>query len=370
MKTRNWLVAVLTLAAATNAAAQDRHTLGFSPTVQYYSFDEKIGGATSAMLALMPIGYDLRLSRSVSIDLYSAYAHGVVELGDKTHTMSGIVDTRIRASVAVTPWAVVTGAVNLPTGNPTHDTEEAVVATALSTELLGFREALWGTGFGVTTGVATAWRAGSTGIGLGASYRVASEFEPSADDDFKYTPGNETRVRVALDRNFGTSKLTLGGTFQNYTDDRVDGRDLFAPGNRWRADLSYSFRSGATSTWTLFATDVWRENGDVSLQIDNGTDALRDTVFQAGQQNMIVVGFAGATRSIRPAADFRLMTRESGEDEGWLGSLGFDLPMRRGRTAIIPLVRASYGQLEGSTDERHPFWGGELSLTVRWGGGR
>ncbi|MGQ0814786.1 MAG: hypothetical protein ACT4O1_10015 [Gemmatimonadota bacterium] len=376
MKTCKWLVPLALLVAVVQpVVAQSRQNFAIVPAFQGYKFPEA-AGVTSATLAIIPIGYELALSRTVSLDLYTAYARGDVKIGAETATLQGVVDTRVRASFNVTPWAVVTAGVTVPTGNATHDTEEAVVATMLSTELLGFREALWGTGFGATTGLATAWRAGNTGIGLGASYRLASEFEPSADSAFKYTPGNEVRFRAAIDQNIGANnKLTLGVTFQNYSDDRIDNRELFAPGNRIRGDFTYSFRAGATSSWTLFAADVWRENGDVSLEVVDATGVfVRDSSFQAGQQNMIVLGLAGDTRvgslNLRPVIDGRLLTRESGEGEGWLAGVGTDIVVRSGGMDWIPSFRVSMGQLEGSTDERHSFWGGEVALALRWGGGR
>lgn len=373
MNKRTWLVPLAVLAVqAQGLRAQERHTLAVVGAFQGYSFPKELSGVTSATLAMLPVGYEFHASRALSLDFYSAYARGEVKDSKKTYTLQGLVDTRVRASLNVTPWAVLTAALNLPTGKATHDADEAVVATSLSTELLGFREALWGTGFGATTGLATAWRTGSTGIGFGASYRMQGEFEPSADSAFKYTPGNEARARIAVDQNLGNSKLTLGLTFQNYRDDRLDGRNLFAPGNRWRGDVAYSFRGGVNSTWSLYAADVRRENGDVSLQLVDGTGRpVRDSTFSAGQQNMLVLGVAGASRSIRPSADFRLLTRKSGAGEGWLAGAGTDLHMRKGSTDVIPNVRFSYGQMEGvSSDVKRGFWGGEASLTLRWGGGR
>ena len=70
--------------------------------------------------------------------------------------LSGPVDTSIKASYAVTPWALVSVGANVPTGNGTHSGQEAIVASVLSTDLLGFREATWGTGFAVTSSVASA----------------------------------------------------------------------------------------------------------------------------------------------------------------------------------------------------------------------
>ena len=377
MRTRNYFIALAALAAvAQTSAAQERAAVAVGAIGQGYSYGSGFGVESTSLL-IAPVAFTMPVSDKLTLDLYSAYARGAVNLENTTHTMQGLVDTRIRASLAVTPWAVLSGSVNLPTGNATHDNSEAIVATALSAELLGFREALWGTGFGFTTGVATAGRFGNTGLGFGASYRVASEFEPSAEQSFKYTPGNEARVRLALDQNVGDgNKLTVGLTFQNYSDDKVDGRNLFAPGNRFRGDVAYAFRAGPSSTWTIFVADVLRENGDVTLRlVDNSGTAVGDSTFSAGQQNLAVAGVAGSMRvgtlTLRPSFDARVLTRESGADEGWLASGGTEFAFRRNRTEIVPSIRASYGQLEGpGTDTKYGFWGGELGLMFRFGGGR
>lgn len=374
--TRNIISLVMVAAAAaTPLNAQDPRGLAAGATVQGYSFAEGFG-AKSAMLLITPVGLTLPMTRQLTLDLYSAYARGAVKIGNTTSTLQGVVDTRVRASLAATPWAVLSLGVNLPTGNATHDDEEAIVAAALSTELLGFREALWGTGFGFTTGVATASRFGNTGLGFGASYRLAGEFKPSSTQSITYAPGNEARVRVALDQTLGSSKLTLGVTFQNYSEDQLNSgalRNLFAPGNRWRGDLSYSFRAGPASTWTLFFADILRENGDVTQPLVNGSGAqVGDSTFRAGQQNLAVFGIAGGVKAgplnLRPSADARMITRERGDGEGWLAGAGTDIVLRKGRTDVIPNLRFSYGKIEGAADEKFGFWGGEVGLTLRWGG--
>ena len=371
MKLRSWLIPITLLAVSVQDVQAQRHSLAISPSVQNYSLADEMD-VQSARLYIVPVALDFALSDKLALDLYSAYARGEAKAGDETYTLQGIVDTRVRASWTATPWAVVTLGVNIPTGNASHTASEAIVASALSTELLGFREALWGTGLGITTGIATASRIGETGVGFGVSYRMASEFEPIADSAFAYAPGNEARVRLAIDRNIGSSKLTFGVTFQNYTADEAQGRQLFAPGNRFRVDGTYSFRAGPTSTWTLFATDVWRENGDVTLGLAQGGTIIGDTTFQAGQQNLAVFGIAGAMQlgggySVHPMADFRLLTRDSGEGEGWLGAIGADLPMRRSSVEFVPNLRLSYGEIEDRSDTRHPFWGVDAGLTLRFG---
>ena len=349
--------------------------LGGAIHFQGYSFDKGLG-VTAANLLMLPIAYELPLGRSMSIDFYSAFARGAVEVSDTVYQLTGFVDTRIRANWAATPWAMLTVGLNLPTGDARHDSEEAVVSNVLATEVLGFREASWGLGFGTTTGIATVHNFGGVGVGVGVSYRLGSEFEPSADSALKYTPGNEARVRIALDGNIGANKLTLGLTWQNYSRDKLDGRDLFQPGQRWRADLSYSFRTGAIATWTLYAADVWRQHGDVHIElVDPANNLVRDSTFSTGQQNVLVAGLSGALRfsprlSVRPSADLRVLSREEVGGEGWIAGLGADVPLRWGNVDLFPAAKVLFGQLQAASADKHGTVGGEVSLSFRWGPGR
>src|SRR5207253_6927248 len=130
--------------------ASAQGTLAIAPAFQAYKFADGFG-PSSASLMIVPVAYQFGVSKTVALDIYSAYARGTTKTGDVTNSLQGIVDTRVRANVNVTPSTVITAALNLPTGNASHDAQELVVATALSTEILGFREALWVTGFSATT---------------------------------------------------------------------------------------------------------------------------------------------------------------------------------------------------------------------------
>ncbi|MBI4539231.1 MAG: hypothetical protein HY704_06970 [Gemmatimonadetes bacterium] len=363
--------ALVLLATGVRAAlAQDGQSLGVGVHFQGIQFDRALG-ADVANLILVPLAYRLPLGERLDTDVYAAYARGAVEVGNQTLTLSGLVDTRIRASWQARPWAVVTVAVNLPTGNATHDPGEARVASVLATDMLGFREASWGTGFAVTSGVATAYRSGAWGIGFGASYRVAGDFEPRADTSFTYAPGDETRLRMALDRDIGQNKLTLGLTLQSYTQDKLDGRNLFQSGNRLRGDATYAFRRGR-STWTAYAADIWRERGDVTLDIlGAGGAVVGDTTFHTGWQNLFIVGLSGATPlgnlNVRPTVDLRVQAREDLGGAGWLLAAGGDVPLRiLGEYDVFPRGRFLFGQLESDQGVSRSIWGGELGLTVRW----
>jgi hypothetical protein len=290
--------------------------------------------------------------------------------------LDGLVDTQVRGSWTAAPWMVLTLGVNVPTGNSGHDSEEAVVAGALATELFGFREASWGTGLAVTSGLAMAHRAGDWGIGIGGSYRVASEFEPRAETDLKYQPGNELRARLALDRSFGqSSKFTGGLTFQSFSDDQLDGRDLFASGNRYRGDVALSFRSGPSTSWPLYVADIWREEGDLTLQVlSSGGAVTGDSILTVGSQNLLIAGISGSLRAsgsvtIRPTVDVRVQSQaRSVAGDGWLVGGGGDVPIRAGSLDLFPGARVFVGSLSGPTGESGSVFGGEASLTVRWGG--
>ena len=368
-------VAIATFAAGQLSAQQTQHSLGVSVNFQGYSFDDALG-LDVANLLMIPVAYRFSVSEKFSLDLYAAWAEGRVERENQTFVLNGAVDTRIRASFQASPWAIFTVAAALPTGNATHNTEEAVVAAVLSSDILGFNEATWGTGFALTTGVATAHRIGSWGVGLGASYRLADDFVPSADTSFSYSPGNESRIRVALDRNVGgTGKFTAGVTFQTFQSDQLDGRNLFQAGDRVRVDASFAFRAGS-STWNLFAGNLWRTNGDLSLQLIDDTGAvLGDSLVSTSSQNLFTAGIRGAvpiasTVYLHPSVDVRIQDRnddEAGSGSGWLIKGGFDLPLRLFRAFdFFPQVRALTGKLKTEAGVSERFWGVEAGATVRF----
>lgn len=350
-------------------SAQDTRIIGSGAQFQWFSLAEELG-ADVANLLVVPATYVLPMGEKVRADLYVAWATGSVEKGGFTYNKSGPTDTRMRLSYQATPWAIVTVGVNLPTGNSSDTNEEAIVASVLATDMLGFRESTWGTGFGITGGIATARQMGDWGIGLGASYRQSGEFEPTDGDDLRYQPGNEARIRFGIDRNVGDGgKFTTGVTFLNYAEDQADGKNLFQAGNRIRVDATYAFRSGA-STWSLFAADSWRNKGDLTLDLEDPSGiVVGDTLLVVGGQNLFVTGLRGslpfAGVRIRPELDFRLQSREDNDGSGWLLGGGFDLPLRLyGTYDVFPRFRVTYGKMESVDGDMYSLMGGEIGMTI------
>ena len=368
-------VAALLMLATTVAPARAQTSMGVSADYMGYTFDDGLG-ASAAQLFMVPVALRLAFTDAFAVDVFSAWAQGRVEREDQVFELNGPVDTRVKVSWQATPWALLGVGVNIPSGNAAHDGVEAVVASVLATDLLGFRETTWGTGLQVTSSLATAMRAGSLGIGLAGSYSVNDEFEPTSDGDLLYQPGNESRFRVALDHNIGTSTFTAGATFMTYEQDLANGRNLFQAGNRMRFDASYAFRVGA-GVWTLYAADLWRENGDLTLSVvDTQGTLVGDTTLVTASQNLVVAGLVGAIGmggyQFRPQIDVRVQQREEvdgrQEGSGWIVGAGGDFPMRLfGSVDFFPKARVLFGAIEDPTGVARNLMGAEFTGTLRWG---
>jgi hypothetical protein len=278
---------------------------------------------------------------------------------------------------------LVTIGANLPTGSSTHDSEEALVASVLSTDLLGFREATWGRGFALTSSVAVARTVNGFGLGLAASYSLRGKINPNADvtgtpedeSSLEYQPGSERRVRLGLDRNFGNSTMTLGATFINYAGDEADGRNLFQAGNRFRLDGTYAFRMGG-GVWTVYAADLMRQNGDLSLIVlDSQGDSVDVASIDTPSQNLIIGGVTGHVTLgggfvFRPQLDAKLQTREdssgSTSGSGWLVGVGGDIPVRMFGNDFFPRARVLMGKMKDPTEASVSVFGLEFGGTVRF----
>ena len=372
---------IAALGAVTPATAQVSAGTG----LEYQSYDFDAGlGADRAQLMLVPVALRVPVPsvEGLSFDLYSAWAEGRVQAGDSVFKLSGPVDTGLRGAYQATPWALVTVGVNIPTGNSEHDTEEALVASVLSTDILGFHETTWGRGFAVTGSVAVARQVGGFGLGLAGSYSQRGKFNPSADvagtaadeSSLEYQPGSERRVRLGLDRNFGNSTMTLGATFINYADDQADGRNLFQAGNRLRFDGTYAFRMSG-GVWTVYAADLLRQNGDLSLVVlDSQGDSVGVAADQTPKQNLFMGGVTGSVAIgggfvFRPHIDGRLQSREdaagSSAGSGWLVGLGGDIPVRLFGSDFFPKARVLLGKIKDPDETPVSVFGLEFSGTVR-----
>lgn len=336
--------------------------------VQSFSF-AKGSDVDAAMLVLVPFAWQQRISRTMAFDMYSAYASGTVRAGTTNFSLRGPVDSWIRLRWEALPGVIMAAAVNLPTGLERHDAEQAVVASALSNDLLGFREGNWGAGASGTFGLSWAKLVGRSNITFGLSYRTDGTFQPSTDTTLRYAPGAETRARIGLDRTTLTSALSGGLTFQRFAADQVNHKNLFQSGNRYTADLSFAHRA-----WSLYADDVFRDHGELILPVTNILDGtyLRDTTLNVGWQNLAIVGAnavvpLGSSFILQPTAEFKWRSREQVLGNGWLAGAGATLPLVMGGLELFPTLHGTVGRMvpTGGGSGFRPLWGAEFSLVFR-----
>lgn len=366
------VLSTLTFAVATPASGQ--YAVGTGVDYLGYTFEDGLG-TDAAQLFVLPFAVRLPVSDALTFDLFTAWAEGRVEQSGATATMSGLVDSSIKASFAATPWALVSVGVNIPTGNSAHNDEEAIVANILSTDLYGFREATWGTGLAITSSIATAAQAGGFGFGIAGAYAARSEFEPTEDDAFTYQPGNEIRIRAGIDRNFGNSTLILGATFINYAQDKANGSNLFQAGNRIRFDGSFAFRA-ASGVWTVYAADLIRQNGDLRVPIlDQGGVEVDATNIETAKQNLMVGGIMGTVGLgggfvFRPHVEVKIQQREEADGNevgsGRIIAVGGDIPIRLfGGYDFFPKARVYFGTIKSEMAEDVNMLGVEFKGTIR-----
>jgi hypothetical protein len=370
-----WAAALIAVLALGASPLRAQTSAGGGIDYMSYAFDPGLG-ADAAQLLMIPVAVQVPAMPGLSFDIFAAWAEGRVERGDTLYELSGPVDTGVRAAYQATPWALVTLGVNVPTGDATHDGQEAIVASLLSTDILGFREAAWGRGFAITASAAVARSMGNFGLGLAGAYSMRGKFNPDASDqDLEYQPGSEARIRLGVDRNFGNSTLTLGGTFITYAQDQANGQNLFQAGKRFRFDASYAFRMAA-GVWTVYAADLIRQNGTLELpNVDGqGTPLGTFTSIDTPKHNLAVAGVMGAVALgggfvFRPHVDIKLQAREdsSGNDagSGWLLAAGGDVPLRVfGGHDFFPKARVLLGSLKDPAGDGVRVFGMEFKGTV------
>lgn len=329
-----------------------------------YSFsDDEQVGIESVSLFTIPFGARAVLAPGLQVQLFGNYASGTVTAsGGGESTLSGLTDTDIQVDYTIGQDALtLTGVFSLPTGSTTLNEEERTVAGLMAADLLPFAVSNWGTGGGVAFQAAAAGRLGGLGAGVSVGYRLASDFEPVAEDEFTYAPGDELRVQVALDANMGGgSKFSLLAGFQDFSDDAVEGTNVFQAGRRLSGTASIAFPAGYRGAGVFYASVIHREKGT----------ALTTPFVGSPKQDLVLVGgqfrvLWGSTW-VRPRVDGRAFRTENGLGQGFLGGVGLSLEIPGGGLTWMPGVTGRFGRVEVVSGRESTFTGLEAGLSVRF----
>lgn len=363
---RRLLSAALLVAASALPAQSFRETIGrVGP--QYYSYsiktpvNEKVSQFAFPMFAIVPI------MRQLTVDIGTTFAmvnfeRQVDDTTTTTSELSGLTDTQVRANYRLFEDAMVlTAGVSLPTGSATVKPGELDAATRIGSDFLTFPISGFGSGFGITGGLAVAKPAGAWNLGFAASMRHASEYEPFEDASgvaTKFQPGTEIRTRLGVDRPIGTGRLSLGFTYSQFGDDKANSV-TFNSGNRYitQAALSSSLKGG--TDYTVVVWNMYRAAGTLI----NGGASPYANVSNA----MLMFGIRGpADVGIEPSIETRVFTQENARTS-FLGNMGLRAYVNRGRWAVVPGFGFSFGMVEAGTGSLATVTGFRASLSARFG---
>ncbi len=362
--TRSWLCTLALLGVASPAAAQltgGRAGAGFTWETIRFSDAERIDIETLTLLSA-PFAATIPFSRAVELSVSGAWARG--ELSRPTgeaSSVSGLTDTEIALRAMVgRDVLTITAIAQLPTGVSELTAPEADAAGMFAADVLPFRITNWGAGGGFGLSTAVARPVGDFAFGIAVGYVVAQEFEPVAEQSFKYRPGNQLHVRAAIDRTFGTSgKGALTVTWQSFGDDQSDGDNLFRSGDRLQSVASYAFAAGPQGSGIVYAGYLRRAKGEF----------LRETELEPAK-NLAFGGIglrlpAGRT-VFQPAADLRVQGGDEGAGSGYTVGIGGSVDLPIGAARLVPTLRGRFGSVELSSGLDSGFTGAELAVALRF----
>jgi hypothetical protein len=360
---------LLLLAAASSAIAQEGGLSGGAYFESYRFGAAEATGINSISMMTLPVAANYLFGRYLDGEVRTAFARATMERTDgRQSEIAGLTDTELMLGVRI-PGAVtvrVQGIVMLPTGIASQTPDQAEVAGAVAADLLPFRVSNWGSGGGVGLHTSLARSFGATGVGVSAAYLVGREFEPLEGEPFAYRPGNQLRLRAAVDHNVGTAgKVALTLLLENHSEDALDGANLYRPGQRFQAVGSYSFRAAARSAGIVYGGAMHRTQGAALL--DWATPAPAQTLLLAGGGLRLPLGFG----VLVPNADMRLFRSADGIGQGYITGLGLGTELRAAGLLVTPSVRGRIGNVLVREGSESGVTGFEVGVTARMrAGGR
>lgn len=315
--------------------------------VRQYGFDSKFGLDHIRQIAV-PIAVAVPLGRRFSFDIGTWYASTTVASDAGDETFSSLTDTQVRLAYVFGADAVVASVmVNLPTGKETTTQQKFGIAAGASSNFLLFPVNSYGAGTSVTPGLAAATTIGQWNVGLAASVRWSSKYQPFSDQNstsLRYQPGLETRVRLGIDRLLGKSRFALGGTFSTFgTDDLTDGAQgsaTYDPGNRFLIDASLLAPAGS-GTVSIYAWNYYRATSSSS----DGAIGLRENILTGGLTGSFPLG---ARASFEPMVEARFWMPKEGK--GSLFGAGAGLRFQLSPAiSLVPAARVDVGSIRLAT---------------------
>lgn len=207
---------------------------GLSPAVSAWHFATPIAQGVGAITDVQQLAIPLRAQAQFggwSLDASGASAMNRVTVKDagtnRTLTLNGLTDLKIRLSGEAIDGVMVTAGVNLPTGTTGLDADQTGVLQAVGAPALHMPVGALGIGPGATLGVVGAHEISGWALALGGSLERRSEYTPielalaTGKALTKVTPGATMHLTAGADRSLGESRLALLVVADVYNKDQI-----------------------------------------------------------------------------------------------------------------------------------------------------
>ena len=358
MRTRLLSLALL-LATAVPLAAQDPSSTAIILDPQYVSYQLGTGATARTISQLgVPFAVIVPFSDRFNIDISSSYANSQVKVpGQATSTISGLTDAQVRGNLTVGDNAAVfTLGVNLPTGQYKVPDGQQAAAGQIGNDFLIYPVTSMGNGLAATGGIGFAQTLGTWNLGVGASFRYSTAFDAYQVQTsvLRFTPGNEARIRVGLDRPVGDGSFNVSLTYSKFGKDQADSTS-FATGDRALAQSALAVPMGSGSDLLLSAWDLYR---GVGQQL--GASSPWENVGNAG----VAIGFQMGDLYVQPNIEERIWNVD-GNKAGLLTNAGVRLRFALAGLSVNPSATYSFGSLYTIGQPATDVTGFNASLLIR-----
>ena len=374
-----FLLQTALLAQLPVVSAVEGQDVAASVRIDSYSFDSPdVAGLSHISVISTPFELGVALGNVVGLSVESGYARGVAssESGEEA-VLAAPVDTQVSMDFSLFGGSLLVSAVaNLATGRYQLSLEDGLIAGVIASELLPFGLNTWGSGAAIGGDVTMLTESENWGLAVVAGYRAAEEYEPLAEQQLAYRPGNQASIRVAADRNFeNASTLGLVAGVTHYSGDSSRGNEIFQAGTRIEAQAIYAFPVGRRNSALFYGLGRFRATGAVPM-----TEQSLGIETQPAQQLALVGTRArvtlGRNAAFIPSAEGRLFLADDNQSQGWLTSASGALEVRLARWGpggeALLFLDGSYKQgkvfVTQGISTGINGWGGSLVLSI--GGGR
>ena len=352
------VLALLALSGA-SAAAQDLEGVTGIVDPQFVSYQLGAGATARTISQLgVPFAVIVPFGDRFTLDLSSSYASSrVTAPGAAASTIAGLTDAQLRGSYTLRDnTAVVTLGLNLPSGQYQVPDGEQLAAGQIANDFLIYPVTSMGNGLAATGGFGFAQALGAWNLGVGASFRYSTAFDAYQVQTsvLRFTPGNEARMRVGLDRPVRDGSFDVSLTYSRFGKDQADSTS-FATGDRALAQSALAVPIGRGRDLLLSAWDLYRASGQ-----QLGAPSPWENVGNVGA----AVGFEAGGLYIQPNIEERVWNVD-GNRAGLLTNLGMRFRFYVAGLSMNPSATYTLGSLYDVGQPATALTGFKASVLVR-----